>query len=115
MKKKILKMKKKEKIKIWIIKKRKIKLENKKEEIDNKKDDDNKEEKDKENSENEENKKKILNLEKKIEDYCKEKKLLNKEISGITGEGINKLFEELIIISYNDIQNFEIGNKEFDV
>lgn len=94
-------------------------IENKKEEIDNKKevknDDNNIEEKDKENYENEETKKKLLNLEKKIENYCKEKKILNKEISGISGEGIKELFEELIIILYNDIRNFEIENKEFDV
>ena len=90
-----------------------IEMENK---IEEKKEDcGNIEEKDKESTEEEENKRKILNFEKKIENYCKEKKILNKEISGISGEGIKELFEDIIIILYSDIQNFEIENKEFDV
>ena len=80
-------------------------------------DDDNIEEKEneKENAENEENKKKIINFEKKIENYCKEKKIMNKEISGISGEGVKELFKDLIIILYNDIQNLENENKEMDL
>ena len=59
--------------------------------------------------------KNLLNLENKIQKYCDEKKItLNKEISGLNGEGVMELFEETIKLLYVDIINMEEDGKEFD-
>ena len=82
------------------------------EEDENKENDENDEN---EKEEKEENKKNLINLENKVKIYCKEKKiLLNKEISGLNGEGVMELFEEAIKLLYNDITNLEEDAKEFD-
>ena len=82
------------------------------EEDENKENDENDEN---EKEEKEENKKNLINLENKVKIYCKEKKiLLNKEISGLNGEGVRELFEEAIKLLYNDITNLEEDAKEFD-
>ena len=66
--------------------------------------------------ENEKNKENLINSNEKIENYCKEKNIiLNKEISGLNGDGVMELFEEITILLYNDITNFEEDAKEFDV
>ena len=52
----------------------------------------------------------------KIKKYCKENNiLLNKEISGLTGEGVFQLCETVINILFNDIKNMEDDAKDFDV
>ena len=74
------------------------------------------EHKEKENKENEDNKNIFLSLNDKIKAYCKEKKIiLNKEISGLNGEGVKELFEDVIKILYFDIKNMENDAKVFDV
>ena len=87
--------------------------------VGNKKDLIHEEDENKENDENYENKKEdknnLINLENKVKNYCKEKNiLLNKEISGINGEGVIELFDETIKLLYNDIINLEEDSKEFD-
>ena len=91
--------------------------------VGNKKDLIHEEDENKENDENDENekeekegsKKNLINFENKVKNYCKEKKiLLNKEISGLNGEGVMELFEEAIKLLYNDITNLEEDAKEFD-
>ena len=87
--------------------------ENKKgeEDKDNKKGNEDKEEDDKKDNEDEP----LLNLDKKIEKFCEEKKLLHKEISGLTGEGVMELFEEIILILYKDINNMQEDGKGLDI
>jgi GTPase SAR1 family protein len=88
--------------------------------VGNKKDliheeDENKESGESEDNEKEESKKNLLNLENKIQKYCDEKKInLNKEISGLYGEGVMELFEETIKLLYVDIINMEEDGREFD-
>ena len=91
--------------------------------VGNKKDLIHEEDENKENDENDENekeekegsKKNLINFENKVKNFCKEKKiLLNKEISGLNGEGVMELFEEAIKLLYNDITNLEEDAKEFD-
>ena len=84
------------------------------EEEENKENDENEENEKEEKEEKEENKKNLLNLENKVKNYCKEKKIfLNKEISGLNGEGVMELFEEAIKLLYHDITNMEEDAKEF--
>ncbi len=62
------------------------------------------------------NKEKLSNFDIKVNDYYKEKKFFFKnEISGITGEGVIQLFENIIILLFNDIKNLEEDVKEFDI
>ena len=91
--------------------------------VGNKKDLIHEQDENKENDENDENekeekegsKKNLINFENKVKNFCKEKKiLLNKEISGLNGEGVMELFEEAIKLLYNDITNLEEDAKEFD-
>ena len=88
--------------------------------VGNKKDliheeDENKESGESEDNEKEESKKNLLNLENKIQKYCDEKKItLNKEISGLNGEGVMELFEETIKLLYADVINMEEDGREFD-
>jgi GTPase SAR1 family protein len=68
-----------------------------------------------ENNEKEEKEENIINLENKVQNYCKIKNiLLKKEISGLNGEGVIELFEEAIKLLYNDITNLEEDAKEYD-
>ena len=62
-------------------------------------------------------KEKILsNFDMKVIDYCKEKNIiLENEISGMTGEGVMQLFEDVIKLLFNDIENMEEDVKEFDI
>ena len=84
------------------------------EEDENKENDENYE-KEKEEQGEKEDKNNLINLENKVKNYCKEKNiLLNKEISGLNGEGVNELFDEAIKLLYNDIINLEEDSKEFD-
>jgi len=89
--------------------------------VGNKKDliheeDENKENDESDEIQKEENKKDLINLENKVKNYCKEKKiLLNKEISGLNGEGVMELFDEAIKLLYNDITNMDEDVKEFDI
>ena len=88
--------------------------------VGNKKDliheeDENKESGESEDNEKEESKKNLLNLENKIQKYCDEKKItLNKEISGLNGEGVIELFEETVKLLFVDIINMEEDGREFD-
>jgi len=88
--------------------------------VGNKKDliheeDENKESGESEDNEKEESKKNLLNLENKIQKYCDEKKItLNKEISGLNGEGVTELFEETVKLLFVDIINMEEDGREFD-
>ena len=57
-----------------------------------------------------------LILSNKIKKYCKENNIvLNKEISGLTGEGVFQLCENVINILFNDIRSMEDEAKDFDV
>ena len=59
---------------------------------------------------------KSITFSNKIKKYCKEKKIvLHKEISGLTGEGVMQLCENIISLLFNDIKNMEENAKEFDV
>ena len=84
------------------------------EEDENKENDENYE-KEKEEQGEKEDKNNLIILENKVKNYCKEKNiLLNKEISGLNGEGVIELFDEAIKLLYNDIINLEEDSKEFD-
>ena len=72
----------------------------------------------KENEEIEEikgNEKHKENFNEKVKSYCKRKNIINREISGLNGDGVMELFEEVINLLYNDITNLEEDAKEFDV
>ena len=73
------------------------------------------ENKESENKENENNRKSLI-LSDKIKTYCKEKKImLYKEISGLSGEGVKELFEDVIKLLLFDITNIKEDKKPFDV
>ena len=84
-------------------------------EIKNSENKDNKENKeDKEDKENKEGKEdeQLLNFGQKIEKFCKEKKILHKEISGLTGEGVMELLEEIVLILFKDIKTIQEDEKQ---
>ena len=94
-----------------------INEEEEKVEEEDTKEDDSKEENniiEDENKENENNKRN-LSLSFKIKTYCKENKImLNKEISGLSGEGVKELFEDAIKLLLFDIQIIKEDNKVFN-
>ena len=57
----------------------------------------------------------LLTLEQKIEKFCRDKKILHREISGLSGEGVMELFEEVVLILYKDINNLQEDGKELDI
>ena len=58
---------------------------------------------------------KSLILSNKIKKFCNEKNIaLHKEISGLTGEGVFQLLENVINLLFNDIKNMEYDAKKID-
>ena len=115
----LIKIKKFDKTKFVLVgnKKDLINEEEEKVEEEDTKEDDSKEENniiEDENKENENNKRN-LSLSFKIKTYCKENKImLNKEISGLSGEGVKELFEDAIKLLLFDIQIIKEDNKVFN-
>ena len=84
-------------------------------EDDNNKDKEDKEDKDNRDKKEDKEDEPLLTLEQKIEKFCREKKILHKEISGLSGEGVMELFEEIVLILYKDINNLQEDGKELDI
>ena len=90
------------------------------EDKENKENNENKEDKEnKENNKNKEDKEDkedepLLNLDQKIEKFCKEKKIMHWEISGYSGEGVMELFEEIVYILFKDIKTIQEDEKQLN-